>query len=178
MSHLPIQLIIVDVVSRAISSVVVTPIDVPISLSSIFVAILISVSRVTICAVISVIFFVIRTIAHIAISAASLIPVVIGSIFRPSVYSRISIMHGVPVQIAIRSALVIPLTLSMYVARSGPCVSVWGLRGIPRCRICQWGSRTHWVRGIYDLRWQWWRWCSSRYVQVPQGDFPVLQGFL
>ena len=137
---LPIQFIVVNVI--------ITLIVVPIIVSSIFVAILISVSRVTIWAVISVIFGVIRAIAHTAISTGSLISVVIESIFRSPIYSRISVISQVPVEIAIRSALVIPLTLSMYVARTGPSVSVCGLRGIPRFRVCQWGSRTLWVGGI------------------------------
>ena len=88
---LPIQLIVVDVISRTIASVVITPIIVPVNVSSFFVAILIVCVR---CAIISVIFIVIRAIAHIAISAASLILVVIGLIFRLSVYSRILLFLG------------------------------------------------------------------------------------
>ena len=121
---LPIQLIVVGVISRATVPIVITPLVVPVCVSSIFVAILISVSRVTICAIISVIFVVIWAIAHIAISAASLISVFIWTIFRSPVYSRISIIPRIRVEITIRSALVNPLTLSMHVARSGPCVGV------------------------------------------------------
>ena len=123
-SILSIQLIVVGVISHVIASVVVTPLIISVSVSSISVAILISLSRVTIRAIVSAIFVVIRAIAHIAISAVSLTTVVIGSIFRSPVYSRISIIPRVPVEITIRSALVIPLTLSMRIARSGPCVGV------------------------------------------------------
>ena len=121
---LPIRLIVAGVVSHAISSVVITPVVVPIVVSLIFFALLISVPLIAIWAVVSTIFIIIRTIARIAVSAAALVSIVIGSIFRSPICPRITIISLISVGVAVRAAPVISRALPIYVSRSARSVSI------------------------------------------------------
>ena len=82
---LPVWLVVVEVISCATLSAIIAPSVAPIVVSPILIAILISAWLITICAIVSGNFAEIRAITR-TVAAASLIPMVIFSVFRSPIY--------------------------------------------------------------------------------------------
>ena len=82
---LPVWLVVVEVISCATSSAIIVPSVAPIVVSPILIAILISAWLITICAIVFGIFAEIRAITRM-VAAASLIPIVIFSVFQSPIY--------------------------------------------------------------------------------------------